>query len=72
LPGLTIMLMRPASRTRYQVRQIPSCRDSIQSWKVDKNNNTLSSLEEWTADLDEQRWKNFVNNGKDECMLLNL
>jgi hypothetical protein len=39
-----------------------------QSWKVDKNNNTLSSLEEWTADLDEQRWKkDFVNNGKDEC-----
>jgi glycosyltransferase involved in cell wall biosynthesis len=39
-----------------------------QSWKIDENDNTLSSLQEWTADLDEQRWKkDFVNSGKDEC-----
>lgn len=39
-----------------------------QSWEVDENDNILSSLERWTADLDEQRWKHdFVNNGKDEC-----
>jgi glycosyltransferase involved in cell wall biosynthesis len=39
-----------------------------QSWKVDENDNILSSMQERTADLDEQRWKkDFVNNGKDEC-----
>jgi len=39
-----------------------------QSWKVDENDNILSCFQEWTADLDEQRWKkDFVNNGKDEC-----
>lgn len=39
-----------------------------QSWEVDENDHILSSLERWTADLDEQRWKHdFVNDGKDEC-----
>jgi len=39
-----------------------------QSWEVDENDNILSSLERWAADLDEQRWKHdFVNNGRDEC-----
>lgn len=39
-----------------------------QSWNVDKNDNILSSLEEWTADLDQQRWKkDFINSGRDEC-----
>jgi glycosyltransferase involved in cell wall biosynthesis len=39
-----------------------------QSLNVDESNNILSSRENWTADLDEQRWKkDFVNNGKDEC-----
>ncbi len=39
-----------------------------QSWKVDENDNILSSMLERTADLDEQRWKqDFVNEGKDEC-----
>jgi len=28
-----------------------------QSWKVDENDNILSSMQERTADLDEQRWK---------------
>jgi len=39
-----------------------------QSWKIDENDNIVSCFQEWTADLDEQRWqKDFVNNGKDEC-----
>ena len=39
-----------------------------QSWRVDENDEIQSSMQDWTADLDEQRWKkDFVNNGKDEC-----
>lgn len=39
-----------------------------QSLNIDESNNILSSRENWTADLDEQRWKkDFFNNGKDEC-----
>ncbi len=39
-----------------------------QSWRVDENDEIQSFMEDWTADLDEQRWtKDFVNNGKDEC-----
>jgi hypothetical protein len=37
-----------------------------QSLNVDESNNILSSRENWTADLDEQRWnKNFVNKAAD-------
>jgi glycosyltransferase involved in cell wall biosynthesis len=39
-----------------------------QSWEIDENDKILSSMQRWTADLDEQRWqKDFINNGKDEC-----
>jgi glycosyltransferase involved in cell wall biosynthesis len=38
-----------------------------QSWEVDENDNILSNMEWWTADLNEQRWQqDFVNSGKDE------
>jgi len=32
-----------------------------QSWKVDENDNILSSMQERTADLDEQRWKKILS-----------
>ena len=39
-----------------------------QSWRVDENDEIQSSMQDWTTDLDEQRWKkDFVNNGRDEC-----
>lgn len=38
-----------------------------QSWEIDENDKILSTMDWWTADLDEQRWKHdFVNSGKDE------
>lgn len=39
-----------------------------QSWRIDKNNNTLSTFQDWTDDLDAQRWQeDFINSGLDEC-----
>jgi glycosyltransferase involved in cell wall biosynthesis len=39
-----------------------------QSWKVDRNGNLLSSLAEWTENLDSTRWQSdFRNFGIQEC-----
>ncbi len=39
-----------------------------QSWKVDAQDNILSTLHYWTDDLSEERWRNhYINNGRDEC-----
>lgn len=40
-----------------------------QSWRIDEFDNIIGSWEEWTADLDQKRWKrDYVNNGRDECI----
>lgn len=39
-----------------------------QSWRIDKNNNTQSTFQDWTDDLDSQRWQeDFINSGLGEC-----
>jgi hypothetical protein len=39
-----------------------------QSMRVDENGNCLGTMENWTVDLDDQRWKTgYVNEGRLEC-----
>jgi len=39
-----------------------------QSWKVDEYDRICSSMQDWTDDLDKERWsKDFINSGLDEC-----
>ena len=39
-----------------------------QSWAVNECDRICSSMQEWTDDLDKERWrKNFINSGLDEC-----
>lgn len=39
-----------------------------QSWQVDKNGSVLSTMSNWTDDLDISKWKNdYIASGVDEC-----